>query len=216
MKKIAVYGAGGFGREVLLLINQINAHKEEWTFVGFFDDGISPGTLVNDYPVLGSLEAANTYSSELHLVIAVGNPHVKRKIVESINNPQIIYPTLIHPSVTIDKKWVTIGSGCIITAGNIITVNITIGEHVIINLSCTIGHDSIINNYCSLMPGVNVSGEVILHENVYIGTGAAIINQVMVGKNTIIGAGAVVTKSIPSDCTAVGVPATPIKQKEKL
>jgi sugar O-acyltransferase (sialic acid O-acetyltransferase NeuD family) len=216
MKKIAIYGAGGFGREVLQLIEQINSNKSEWKFEGFFDDGISPGTLVNDFPVLGSMDAANSYSSELYLVIAVGNPLIKRKIVESINNPFIIYPSLIHPDVTIDKKWVALGKGIIITAGNIVTVNITIGDHVILNLQCTVGHDTVIHDYCSLMPGVRVSGEVVLHENVYIGTGASVINQVMVGRNTIIGAGAVVTKNIPSDCTAVGVPATPIKQKEKL
>ncbi|MEP7263549.1 MAG: acetyltransferase [Bacteroidota bacterium] len=216
MKKIAIYGAGGFGREVLQLIEQINANRPEWIFEGFFDDGIAAGTMVNGYPVLGTVDEANNYSSVLYLVIAVGNPLIKKRIVERINNPQIIYPVLIHPLVHVDKRWVNIGNGTIITAGNILTVNITIGEHVIVNLQCTIGHDTVIKDYCSLMPGVKVSGEVVLYENVYIGTGASIINQVTIGSNTIIGAGAVVTKNIPSDCTAVGVPATPIKQKEQL
>ena len=79
------------------------------------------------------------------------------------------------------------------------------------NLACTIGHDTILENFVSLMPAVNVSGEVILEEAVYVGTGAKIINQVSVGKNTTIGAGALVSKSIPANCTAVGIPAKPIK-----
>jgi serine acetyltransferase len=61
------------------------------------------------------------------------------------------------------------------------------------------------------MPGVNISGEVIINENVYVGTGAKIINQLEIGSNSIIGAGAVVSKSIPDNCTAVGIPAKPIK-----
>ena len=64
------------------------------------------------------------------------------------------------------------------------------------------------------MPGINVSGEVELEEGAYVGTGAKIINQITVGQNSTIGAGAVVSKSIPSNCTAVGIPAKPIKFHE--
>lgn len=61
------------------------------------------------------------------------------------------------------------------------------------------------------MPTVNISGEVIVNEAVYVGTGAKIINLLEIGENTIVGAGAVVSKSLPANCTAVGIPAKPIK-----
>ena len=61
------------------------------------------------------------------------------------------------------------------------------------------------------MPSVNISGEVTIGEGVYIGTGAKLINQIEVGEYTIVGAGAVITKTLPSKCTAVGTPAKPIK-----
>ena len=76
---------------------------------------------------------------------------------------------------------------------------------------CTVGHDAMIDNYCSFMPSVNISGEVKVGEVVFVGTGAQIINQVEIGYNTIIGAGATVVKSLPANCTAVGMPAKPIK-----
>lgn len=44
--------------------------------------------------------------------------------------------------------------------------------------------------------------------------GAKIINRLQIGKNTIVGAGAVVSKSLPENCTAVGIPAKPIKFHE--
>ena len=79
---------------------------------------------------------------------------------------------------------------------------------------CTVGHDTLIKEYCSFMPSVNISGEVEVQECVYVGTGAKIINRLQIGKNTIVGAGAVVSKSLPENCTAVGIPAKPIKFHE--
>jgi sugar O-acyltransferase (sialic acid O-acetyltransferase NeuD family) len=215
MKQIAIFGSGGFGREVAMLIEQINLQKEQWKFVGFYDDGIEKGTIINDYPVLGGIEELNRVSSSLGLVIAIGNPLIKRKIHHTINNKQIFFPSLVHPNVLMgSNKFLKIGEGCIIAAGTILTVNIEVGNHVILNLSCTVGHDTIIRDYASFMPTVNISGEVIINECVYVGTGAKIINQLEVGEETIIGAGAVVSKSLPAKCTAVGIPAKPIKFHE--
>ncbi len=212
MKKIAIFGAGGFGREVHFLINQINAARQTYEFIGYFDDGIDKGSLVNDYPVLGGIKELNAWKESLSLVLAIGDPKTKKKIVDEISNSTIAFPVLIHPNVLIgDMKYNSIGEGSIICAGNIITVNINIGRHVILNLSCTTGHDTNIGDFCSFMPTVNISGEVEIAKCVYVGTGAKIINQLTIGENTIIGSGAVVSKSLPSNCTAVGIPAKPIK-----
>jgi len=215
MKKIAVFGAGGFGREVHDLIEQINVKNQEYEFVGFFDDGIERGTIVNSFPVLGGVYELNKFCSELCVALAIGNPEIKRKVFEKICNPNICFPTLIHPSVYIgNMKFNKIGNGCIICAGNIITVNITIEDFVILNLSCTVGHDTIIGKFSSFMPTVNISGEIKIGESVYVGTGAKIINQLNIGNNSIIGSGAVVTTDLPANCTAVGVPAKVIKIRQ--
>lgn len=211
MNKIAIIGAGGFGREVKMLIDQINAVSKKYEFIGFYDDGKEQGTLINNYPVLGKVSDLNSVNEELLVALALGNPEYKKKVVGLIENQNITFETLIHPSVLIGNDEVSIGKGTIICAGNIITCNISIKDFVTINLACTIGHDTVLENFVSLMPAVNVSGEVVLEEAVYVGTGAKIINQVSVGKNTTIGAGAVVSKSIPENCTAVGIPAKPIK-----
>jgi len=211
MKKIAIIGAGGFGREVKMLIDQINSIEKKYEFIGYYDDGKLKGEKINGFPVLGNTDDLNTIQEPILVVLALGNPIHKEKVVRKINNFKVTFETLIHPSVIIGNDGVTIGNGTVICASCIITCNINIQNYVIINLACTIGHDTIINDYVSLMPGVNVSGEVNLCEGVYIGTGAKIINQIEIGKNSIIGAGAVVSKSIPENCTAVGIPAKPIK-----
>ena len=217
MKDIAIFGVGGFGREVLALIKDINKVEPTWNIVGFFDDGYEKGNLFNGYPSLGKTDDLNQWKSPISLVMAIGSPVIKKKILGNINNPLVDYPTLIHPSVWIgDKEFVEIGKGCIICAGVMITTNVRIKDFVILNLQCTVGHDTIINNYAAFMPTVNISGEVTIGEGVYVGTGAKIINQLEIGDYTIVGAGAVVAKTLPADCTAVGVPAKPIKYHKKM
>lgn len=209
---VAIFGAGGFGREVKIIIDAINNVKPNtYKLIGFFDDGVPKGTIVNGLNVLGGIEDLNNYQDILGLFISIGSPSIKIKIIESITNPKISYPTIIHPNSSISNDEVNIGKGCIICEGNILTCNISIGDFVILNLMCTVGHDTVIEDYCAFMPSVNISGEVVLRKGVYVGTGAKIINQLEIGENSIVGAGAVVSKSLPADCTAVGIPAKPIK-----
>lgn len=212
MKDIAIFGVGGFGREVLALIKDINKVQSIWNIVGFFDDGYEKGVMVNGYPTLGKTEELNKWETPISLAVSIGSPIVKKKILDRITNPLVTYPTLIHPSVWMgDKEYVKIGKGCIICAGVMLTTNVEIKDYVILNLQCTVGHDTVIKDYAAFMPSVNISGEVTIGEGVYVGTGAKIINQLEIGDYVIVGAGAVVAKSLPANCTAVGVPAKPIK-----
>jgi len=212
MKKIAIFGAGGFGREVAQLVRDINKVEKQYDLVGFFDDGLPIGTRINSWEVLGGVNEVNQQKEELYMVVALGDPMTKKGVIQSIINSSIKWATLIHPNAILgDRAFLNIGEGVIITAGCIVTVNINIGDHVILNLCCTVGHDTNIADYSSFMPTVNISGDVNIKQAVFVGTGAKIINLVEIGKNSIIGAGAVVSKHIPPNCTAVGVPAKPIK-----
>ena len=211
MKDIVIIGAGGFGREVKTIIDTLNKNHKVYNFLGYYDDGIEKGKIINGFPVLGTLEELNRLKTNLSVVLGIGDPIVKSKIVASLSNNLLNFPTLIHPSVLISDDEVTIGHGCVICAGTIITCNIKIGNFVTLNLMCTVGHDTTINDFSAFMPSVNISGEVLIDEKVYVGTGAKIINQLTIGKNTIVGAGAVVSRSLPENCTAVGIPAKPIK-----
>lgn len=211
MENIAIFGAGGFGREVKTIIDTLNKIEAKYNFVGFFDDGHKKGEIINGFPILGKLEDINSVTENLSIVLAIAHPQTKKNIIAQIDNPYITFPNIIHPSVLISDDFVKIGIGNIICAGTIITCNIQIKDFIILNLMCTVGHDTVIESYSSFMPSVNISGEVLIKEGVYVGTGAKIINQLEIGEYTTIGAGAVVAKTLPAHCTAVGIPAKPIK-----
>lgn len=219
MKKIYIIGAGGFGREVAWLIERINENAEtkgneaEWQIAGFIDDNETiQGQQQDAYSVVGTcgdlMKMAE--NEEIYAVCAVGAAKTRKMIINKFIDSKVKFATVIDPSVIISKR-VEIGEGTIICAGNIITVDIKIGNHVIINLDCTLGHDDIIHDYVTIYPSVNVSGNVEVGECSEMGTGMQIIQGKNIGVQSIVGAGAVVVKDIPDKCTAVGSPAKPIK-----
>lgn len=214
MKPILIYGSGGFGREVEVLIRQINDVRPTWDIKGYIDDDAKmKGEKCGGSCVLGGVDIINGYKEKIAVAIAIGNTVVKEKAYSKIHNGNVYFPELIHPEVSLSHyQRISIGQGCIICEQSVLTTDIVLADFVTINLSCTIGHDAVIGNYCSFMPDVNISGNVIIDEMVFIGTNASVINNIHIGANTTIGAGAAVVSDIPAHATAVGVPAKVIKQ----
>lgn len=210
MKDIYIVGAGGFGREVLWLIQRINNVSLEWNIKGFIDDNKSiQNTIIDEYPVVGTIDDLENIDG--YVVIAIGNSRIKKNIVERIKSiSNVKFATLVDPS-TIMSNRVNIGEGSIICAGNIITVDIKIGNHVILNLDCTVGHDVVINDFVTVYPSANISGNTMIGRCSEIGTGTKIIQGTFICDNVILGAGATVVKDIAVEGTYVGTPTKKIK-----
>jgi len=187
MKPIAIYGAGSLGQEVLVMIRQINEYHPEWEPIGFFDDDPSVGDNIDGLRLLGGINDLNQYVDKLNVIVALGNPAVRKRIVNKINNPLVSYPIIIHPGVQLKPyQRCHIGEGSIIAAGNILTVGISIGRHVILNMACTVGHDVRIGDYTSIMPNCIISGGAQIGSDCFIGAGAAIMNRVEISPATRI------------------------------
>ena len=206
--KIMILGSSNLAREVAWLISDINLKKPNtWKILGFWDgQETSPGRSINNVPVIG-LDVIKTQTSDLYAIAAIGDPGIRQRAVQQAFELGCPFATLIHPSVHFDPQTTTIGQGSIICAGSVISVNVSIGSHVVVNWNCTIGHDSTIDNFVTLSPGCHLSGYSGINRGSYIGAGAVIIEKHSIGENSVIGAGAVVTTDIPANVTAVGIPA---------
>lgn len=212
--RVWIYGAGGFAREVAWLVSS-TFQARDFHCVGYVDD--SPDRLdeLNGLPVRSFHDVLNEQPDVL-FAIAVGDPATRRRIADQCENVNARFATLSHRSCE-KSEWVTIGDGSIVCAGTILTVNIDVGKHVHINLDCTVGHDVSIGSFTTISPGVHISGNVRIEEDVYIGTGANIINgtrekPLVIGHGSVIGAGSCVTTSLDPGGLYVGVPAA-LKKK---
>lgn len=213
MKDIAIYGAGGFGREVACLINLINKETPRWNMIGFFDDNLELKGTHNEYgEVLGGRKELNDWSIPLDLAVAIGSPSIVKEIVSNITNDKIDYPNIFAPNTFfLDKDNIRFGCGNIVCFGCIFSCNVSIGNFNSFNGLITVGHDATIGNYNSMMPSVRISGEVTVGEENFFGCASVVLQQVRIGNRTTVGAGSVVMRKTKDGNTYVGNPASMVK-----
>jgi len=210
----AIYGAGGFGREVAWLLDFCNQRRDRYEILCFIDDDPAlHGKILNGIRVMGFNEAREEYPS-IHLVRGIGSVRASVEAIRKAKYAGLNFLTVIHPN-TECSQYVTFGKGTVVCSGNIFTTNVIVGDYVQVNLNCTIGHDVRLGDYTTIAPGVHISGYVHVGKRVYIGTGAVIVNgaeekPLTIGDDVIIGAGSCVTKSIQNNSKVVGIPARPI------
>jgi sugar O-acyltransferase (sialic acid O-acetyltransferase NeuD family) len=204
MTEIAIYGAGGFGQEVNLILQQLIKKGHPYYFLGYFDDKDHSKELGRHY--LGGIDELNSWNEKVSIVIACGDGKLRRSIKESIKNPNVLFPSIISPHAILNDIT-EVGAGSIVCAGANLTTQLIIKEFVVINLNATIGHHCILEAYSSVMPGANLAGNVCLEEASFVGSGANVLNGVKLHKDSTLGAGAVLTKNLDAGDTAIGVPA---------
>ena len=207
--KIAIYGAGGFGKEVACLIDRINANGGDWQLIGFFDDSKSPGMTVSRYgKVLGGMNALDAVNEPLAIAFAINDNKVVRRIRESITNANITFPNLIDPSLfLVDKLTVKMGVGNVIQNHCMISCDVTIGSFNLINDHVVVGHDNVIGDYNGLMPGAHLSGGITIGDNNLLGVASVVLQGMSIGNGVTLGANSVLMTQPRDNTTYLGVPA---------
>ena len=213
MKDIAIYGAGGFGREVACLIRIINKKTPQWNLIGFFDDDAMLKNTKNEYgKVIGGIEELNNYNQPLAIAIAIGSPKTVAKIVSNIHNKNIEFPNIISPDIVyLDENNISIGIGNIIGMRSSISCNVSIGNFNIFNGAISVGHDTSIGNYNSFMTNTIIAGEVKIGDFNYFGAGSVVLQQITIGNDTVVGANSLIFRNTKDGMTYIGSPAKIIK-----
>lgn len=205
-RRLYVFGAGGFGREVAWLAAQCWGERVQVQFLVDIPEYLQG---VNGLECFLLSEVKPDPSARY--VVAVGDPSSRRRIAGSCDSAGLRSTRMVHPRAE-TSRWMDIGDGTVICAGVIATTNIQIGSHVHLNLDCTIGHDVVIGDFSTLSPGVHVSGHVHIGQGVFIGTGANILpgsadKPLVIADGAVVAAGACVITSVEPGALVAGVPA---------
>lgn len=215
---LVIFGSGGISREVAQLVEDINNHSPVQVFdlLGFVEsDPEMVGNRSSIYDIVSCDRDFSSFAARfpvLGVALPIGFPKVKRKVFTNVlaDIKNIVYPNLIHPSVSVQRETLDIGVGNIITAGLRLTTNIKIGNFNLFNLNSTVGHDVVIGDFCVINPVATISGGVTVEDDVLIGTGTNILQNITIKARSTAGAGSLVAKDIPEDTVVVGIPAKPM------
>jgi sugar O-acyltransferase (sialic acid O-acetyltransferase NeuD family) len=210
MNEIAIYGAGGFGKEIACLINnRINAINPTWNIIGFFEDGKAKGEQISHLgQVLGNVDDLNEWKTPLSIVFAIGNPDSIWKLVNKIVNPNVNYPNIIHPGFELaDPETFSIGKGNVIARGVTFSCNVSVGDFNQFNSISALAHDVVVGSYNVFMPLVRISGEAVIGDFNFFGIGSIVLQQKKIGNNTRIGANSVVMTKTKDGFLYMGNPA---------
>lgn len=210
MNKLIIVGAGGCGREVAQIAQDVEkASVVDWKLTGFIDDSFNNGSIVNNIPVLGSIQDWVPKEDEV-FICAIGNPNIRETIVTRLYEKGARFTKLIHPSVIVSQSAI-IEEGVIIYPFTCVSVNTYIGKHVLINLHNAIGHDASIGDYSVLSSFCDITGHVKLGSKVFLGSHVSIVPNLKIGDNAYVGLGSVVVTSIKPDKRVFGNPAKSLK-----
>jgi sugar O-acyltransferase (sialic acid O-acetyltransferase NeuD family) len=213
MKQIAIFGASGFGREVMPLVRQQWAHVGGPHKLTFVDDH-PPLPECNGHPVLSYAEWMSLPYSSRHINIAIANSAVRQQLAERCAGDGVEFFEVRAANV-VQLDDVELGEGAILSSFVHLTSNIRIGKHFHANIYSYVAHDCVIGDYVTFAPGVKCNGNVVVQDHAYIGTGAVIKQgqpgrPLVIGAGALVGMGAVVTRSVPPGTTVVGNPAKPL------
>lgn len=211
IKKIVIYGAGGLGREIYELIDEVN----KYNILGFLDDGIINNKESVNIPILGGIEFLHNIEYPIGVVFAISDVYVKQNIYKKILqiNKGHYFPIVIAKNSYVSKRAM-LSEGTIVGRYCSVSTSVQLGKFVFLNTKCDIGHDSVIGDFCSLMPSVNVSGNVTIGNRTLIGVQSAILQGIKIGSDVTVGMGSKVMTDVPDNCTVMGYPAKIIARHE--
>lgn len=207
--KIAIYGAGGFGKEVACLIERINRNGGDWELIGFYDDSKLLGSSVSRHgQVLGGMDALMKVDEPLAIAIAINDNKVVRRIREEITNANISFPNLIDPSLfLVDEQTFSMGEGNIIQNDCMISCDVVMGNFNLINDHVVVGHDNHIGDFNGLMPAAHLSGGITIGDNNLLGVACVVLQGMTIGNGVTLGANSVLMTQPRDNSTYLGVPA---------
>lgn len=206
MQDVIIVGASGFGREVLTMVERVNAVTPTYNVLGFIDDDLNAlDGFELEYRILGTIQDWKPTDREQY-VLAIAKPTVKERIVPILKERGARFATVIDPSASVGVRSM-LGEGVVMFGQVGISVDVTIGDFVFFNAFGGIGHDTVIGDYCTFGPKVCISGGTKIGRCVNVGALASTYPGVQVGDYATIGMNSAAIRRVKPNTTVIGVPA---------
>jgi sugar O-acyltransferase (sialic acid O-acetyltransferase NeuD family) len=208
--RMAVFGIGGFGREVAPLARELSAGD-----IVFVDDRAVRPENCNGMPVIGFEELISDRHRDRHVIVAIGDGRTRNGIEQRCTDAGVKIGQLTAPTARVlDANQ--IDAGAVLCDFVTITSNARIGKSFQANIYSYVGHDCVIGDYVTFAPRVSCNGNIHIADYAYIGTNAVFIQgkdgrPLTIGEGAIVGMGAVVSKPVPEYTVVAGNPARPIR-----
>ncbi len=209
MTDLVIIGAGGFSRNIVELVEDLNRVRAQWNLCGFLDDNPElRGKSVMGYAVLGGLDWVCSRPST-QFVIGVANHRnraARQTIRDRLGLPAERYATLIDPSANVSCR-ATVGPGTVLLRNVVVSFEAGLGSHVLVSPGCLISHGSLVEDYVTFAASVTLNGNCRVGRGAYLGAGCVIRDNVEIGQDAMVGMGAVVVKNVLPATTVFGCPA---------
>lgn len=203
MKDIIIVGAGGFGREALYLIEEINKVSLEYNVIGFIDDNLEALDKIKCHKkVIGTIKNWDPNVNE-YFVNGIASPKGKEYVTSILKQKGAKFVTIVSPTARIGG-FTEIGEGCVIS-GSFIGDNVKLGCFVNV-AEAMIGQDSIIGDFSTLTGYVNIAS-AYLGKRVFVGSHSVVLNHRKIGDDVFICAGSIVFNHVKSGQKVIGNPA---------
>lgn len=149
MKRLILLGAGGYGKTVKDLAQQLGIYSE----ILFLDDHSSEA--------VGSCSDFTKFQEEdTEMYPAFGNNEIRLQWIHTLIEAGITVPELIHPTAYVSPT-VFVSAGCVVLPNAVVNTNSRLSMGCIVNCGAVVDHD------CVLEPGVHVClNAVVKAENI--------------------------------------------------
>lgn len=207
-KEVFIFGAGGLASEVALLIEDMNAAGANCIAIAAFvvskpgETTFMKRDLISEEHFFKNLKPATATK----VVLAIGTPSIRRRLVDRMSSLPVMFPLLVHPSAQVNRT-VRMGDGVVICSEVLFTANVVVGSHTYLNHRCSLGHDVVVGDFVQINPHACISGNVTIGDETIIGAGSVVHAGIHIGAGSTVGIGSAVLRDVPDSTTVIGNPA---------
>lgn len=209
-KKVIIVGGVGTGTVIAAAIEDIMREGHEWELLGFLNDSMKTGEELSGFPVLGTVDEANRFSSEdcyfIYALFTTKKSYERVQRLHSLGIADERFATLRHPTAVVSRN-VRLGYGVVLMPGVVISPDVVIGNHTQLYANSFVGHNTTVGNYCLIANNASIGAFINVEDGVHVGSNCSIVERVTLGKWSVVGLGAVVLKDVAPSTTVVGNPA---------